>query len=123
MPFVDKSIDRGAVYRWHIGEGDPIDFGTDVCDLLITEVKRLKRSQDGDEVMSQRVRFLIRITASEAATLRVIEAETGSDISVGDLLAIVSTEPAEPIGEVPPAGAPLLRVVAERVDTAEVDDA
>jgi pyruvate/2-oxoglutarate dehydrogenase complex dihydrolipoamide acyltransferase (E2) component len=122
MPFVDKSVHRGAVYRWHISEGDPIHFGTDVCDLLITEIKRLRRSVSGDEIASQSVMFLVRITASEPATLRVIQAKEGSSISVGDLLAIVSTEPAEPIGEGPPLGAPLLRVVAERVDAAEVDD-
>jgi pyruvate/2-oxoglutarate dehydrogenase complex dihydrolipoamide acyltransferase (E2) component len=121
MPFVDKTVERGSVHRWHVGEGDPINFGTDVCDLLITEVKRLKRSERGDEVAIQRVRFLVRITAAEPATLRLIRAERGSDVSVGDLLAIVSTEPAEPVGEVPPDG-PSLRVAAERVENAEVDD-
>jgi len=120
MPFVHTSVEWGSVERWHVSAGDPIRFGTDVCDLVITEIKKLSRSAAGDKITSQRVMFRVRITASEPAILRQIQADRGSPVNIGDLLALVSTEPDELL-ELSPAS-PLLRVVADRLDADDNDD-
>jgi hypothetical protein len=104
---------------WHVREGDHFGFGTDLCDVLITEVER-QRGLIGPRHPVP-VRYRVRIRSSEAGILGSILIAEGRDVSVGDLLAVVSTDPAEPTDRLPPVGAPALRVVADPIRPGEDD--
>jgi hypothetical protein len=105
---------------WHLGEGDRFGFGTDLCDLLITEVESFDKAHS-DRLVPVDVRYHVRIRASEPGTLRSILATAGSDVVVGDPLAMVSTDPGEVTDELPSVGAPALRVVADMIRPGEDD--
>ena len=104
---------------WHVREGEQFGFGTDLCDVLITEVEDQPGTTGPQHAMP--VGYRVRITTSEGGILRSIRVAEGSEVSVGDLLAVVSTDAAEPTDELPPEGAPALRVVAEPIPPGEDD--
>jgi pyruvate/2-oxoglutarate dehydrogenase complex dihydrolipoamide acyltransferase (E2) component len=120
MPFVAKQIRSGSVACWHLGEGDQFGFGTDLCDVLITEVDTFDKAHS-DRLVPVDVRYHVRIRSSEPGILRSILSTVGSDVVVGDLLAMVSTNPGEVTDELSPVGAPTLRVVADMIRPGEDD--
>jgi hypothetical protein len=105
---------------WHVREGDHFGFGTDLCDVLITEVERVRGAQS-DPLVAAPVRYRVRIRSWEAGILGSILIAEGREVSVGDLLAVVSTDPAEPTDRLPPVDAPALRVVADPILPGEDD--
>jgi pyruvate/2-oxoglutarate dehydrogenase complex dihydrolipoamide acyltransferase (E2) component len=113
MPFVAKQVRSCSLAAWHVREGDHFGFGTDLCDVLITEVEGQKGTIGPQHPVPARYR--VRIRSSEAGVLASILIAEGGDVSVGDLLAMVSTDPAEPTDRLPPVGAPALRVVADPI--------
>jgi pyruvate/2-oxoglutarate dehydrogenase complex dihydrolipoamide acyltransferase (E2) component len=113
MPFVAKQVRSCSMAAWHVGEGDHFDFGTDLCDVLITEVEGKKDTIGPHYPVPARYR--VRIRSSEAGILGSILIAEGRDVSVGDLLAVVSTDQAEPTDRLPPVGAPALRVIADPI--------
>jgi hypothetical protein len=119
MPYVAKMIRRATLLRWHVGEGSPIAFGTDLCDVHITEVDWIRRNPDRVEPMG--VDYQVRITSSEPCFLRVVHTAEGAEVAIGDLLGVASTDPSEPVDTVPPTGVPAVRVVADDVPTEEDD--
>jgi hypothetical protein len=110
MPFVTKQVRSGSVESWHLREGDHIDFGADLCDLLIAQVHKLDTAHP-ERMVPRRVSYRVRIRASESGVLRSIRATEGSEVRVGDLLAVVSTDPGESIDLLPDT--PALRVVTD----------
>ena len=112
MPFVAKAMRHGTVAQWHVGEGSVIDFGSDLCDVLITEMDHRQTTVP--------VSYRVRIRASEPGILRAINAVEGSLVAIGDLLGVVSTDPSEPVDAEPAVGALAMRVVAN--DASEEDD-
>jgi pyruvate/2-oxoglutarate dehydrogenase complex dihydrolipoamide acyltransferase (E2) component len=114
MPFVAKQIRSGSVACWHLGEGDQFGFGTDLCDLVIDHVDTIRRAHP-ERIVPKRVSHSVRIRASESGILRSILATEGRAVSVGELLGVVSTDPAEPVDGPPPVDAPALRVVADPI--------
>jgi pyruvate/2-oxoglutarate dehydrogenase complex dihydrolipoamide acyltransferase (E2) component len=119
MPFVDRIVRSCSIAAWHVREGDHFGFGTDLCDMLITEVEGRSGTIAPAEPIA--VRYRVRIRSSEPGILGAILVAEGSDVSVGDLLAVVSTDPAELTDDPPPVGAPALRVVADPIRPGEDD--
>ena len=117
MPFVGRIVRSCSLAAWHVREGDQFGFGADLCDVLITEVE----PQSGTSAHShpRAVHYRVRIISSEAAILSSIRVPEGSEVSVGALLAVVSTDPSERTDHTPPAGAPALRVVADPIRPGE----
>ena len=71
MPFIAKQIRSGSVACWHLGEGDQFGFGTDLCDVLITEVGTFDKAHS-DRLVPVDVRYHVRIRSSEPGILRSI---------------------------------------------------
>jgi pyruvate/2-oxoglutarate dehydrogenase complex dihydrolipoamide acyltransferase (E2) component len=108
MPFIGRHVRWARVARWHASENDTFGFGTDLCDVLITEF-----STHADPNGS--ARFCVRITAAESGVLQSIHAAEGFRVEIGDLLGVVATDPAELDGPLPD-DALALRVVTDEID-------
>jgi pyruvate/2-oxoglutarate dehydrogenase complex dihydrolipoamide acyltransferase (E2) component len=108
VPYVDRLIKGGAVAAWHKREGDRVDYGDDLVDLEA----------------SVRGVTLVRVTASDSGVVRRISASEGTERQEGELLALLSTEPDEPVDEAPAAVAAssVFRVVANIVDPGSGED-
>jgi len=113
MPFIGRQVGWATVARWHATENDAFGFGTDLCDVLITEIK----VERPDQNPTAPVRFHVRITAAESGVLRSIHATEGCRVEVGDLLGVVATDPAELDGPLPD-DALALRVTDEILEEA-----
>lgn len=133
VPFLETFSHKGVVTAWHVREGAKVEFGDPICDMALSEWRALRKTkrainivklrdpnnsvQHEFETRQGRGVLNMRIVASEAAYIRRIDVPAGKSAGVGDLLALVSTDPAEPLVDVP--GAPAMRVVATSVDVME----
>jgi len=134
VPFLETFSDGGSVAKWHVEEGSQVDFGDPICDIALSEWIALRKTKRAvnlvkfKETSGAKVRhnfekrkgrgvLVMRIVASDSGYVRAIQAPAGTRVSVGDLLALVTTDPAEAIIEA--AEAPLMRVVATNRDVME----
>jgi hypothetical protein len=127
-------VEAGTVLRWHKSEGEQVDYGDDVCDLVMNEYRAPKgllevekeRGQLSNEpakladlmarllegerpvmptmsadsfVALKGPEFVLRLTACDRGTVRRIEAPAGAAAKAGDVLAVLTTDPTEPLGE------------------------
>ena len=106
IPYVDRTVEEGIITKWHKREGEWVNYGDDVFDLQIDEIKFLNRTHSALRIFKNRItrKFsrrtrvsVVRFTASDAGYLREVYAKAGERRSVGDLLAVLSTEEGEPI--------------------------
>lgn len=127
MPLIDPSLLGGRVVRWSKQVGDPIGFGDEICIVALDEFAALRRTARATllagrkrkklksdlEVRSGKVFLEVTLTSSDQGVLRKIIKEQGDQITIGDTLAIVTSEIDEDLGqELAWAEAPVLRVVA-----------
>jgi pyruvate/2-oxoglutarate dehydrogenase complex dihydrolipoamide acyltransferase (E2) component len=125
FPSLPTPVSGALVARWHVSEGDRVEFGDDLVDLTITEIEHLSRPRrrgnlrraESDRRVGRRVQFDVRLTASEPGVLRHVTAAPETAVAVGDVLAILSTDPHEPVDRAS-AGAAAFRVVANTLDVA-----
>lgn len=128
MPFVDRMVQRGVLLRWLKAEGNPVAYGDDVCEVAVGEVTVLKKSKDARTLASaartrrsalheghrtrKRAGQILRVTSSDTGVLRRIVVREQEQLAIGDLLAVLTTEPDETLeGE-----AFSFRVVTSRVE-------
>ena len=127
MPLIDPSLRGGRVVRWSKQVGDPIGFGDEICIVALDEFAALRRTARATllagrkrkklksdlEVREGKVFLEVALTSSDHGVLRKIIKESGDQITIGDTLAIVTSETEEDLGqELAWAEAPALRVVA-----------
>lgn len=109
----DRAAQGGTITKWHKREGEWVNYGDDLLDIAILEMKQLKQraasarrildepvaeqASAGETFSSNRWDWPVRITSSDIGILRKIEAKEGSQWEVGDRLAILTTEEDEPI--------------------------
>jgi pyruvate/2-oxoglutarate dehydrogenase complex dihydrolipoamide acyltransferase (E2) component len=101
MPYVDRTVRGGAVRAWHKREGDRVEYGDDLFDLAAA-IRGL---------------IVVRVTASDQGYLRRICVPEGARRDENALLALLTTEPDEPLSEIERdgAGASAFRVVVNLV--------
>jgi pyruvate dehydrogenase E2 component (dihydrolipoamide acetyltransferase) len=101
MPYVDRTVRGGAVRTWHKREGDRVEYGDDLFDLAAA-IRGL---------------IVVRVTASDQGYLRRIYAEEGAQRDENELLALLTTEPDEPLDDAERArgGTSAFRVVVNVV--------
>ncbi len=105
LPLADAAFRAGSVSRWHVREGDPVEFGTVLCDVAINEFAALQRTKrasllgstsklrqrrvrDGVDYREGRGEVVIRLTSVESGmTVREIAIPDGGRVEIGDLLA------------------------------------
>jgi hypothetical protein len=133
VPFLETFSNQGLVTEWHVRAGDKVDFGDPICDIALSEWRALRKTKRAINIVklrdeknklqhefenrSGRGVLNLRVVASEPAIVRRIEIPVGTKAGVGDLLALVSTDPDEPIVENPEA--PTMRVVATSPEVME----
>jgi pyruvate/2-oxoglutarate dehydrogenase complex dihydrolipoamide acyltransferase (E2) component len=109
MPYVNRLIDDGVILRWHKEEGEEIAYGEKLFDIEADRVRLMERDRntvfafrakhkgwsDEERELSFRertnVRVALTVVASDGGYLRRIEVPVGKRVSVGDLLALVTT--------------------------------
>jgi len=129
VPSIETNLPRAAVERWHVQPGDRCEFGQPICDLAVSEririksvgradalikvTRRKKKVEDVNETEQGRFHVVYQVLASEPATIVSLAADLGTELEVGDLLAIADSDPSPaPAGGEGDAGAPAMRVVA-----------
>ena len=67
MPFHSRAFQEGRILKWHKSEGDPIDYGDDLFDLEVEELRHMRTWQSGKKQVE-------RLTSPEALA-RLLRAE------------------------------------------------
>lgn len=124
----------GQVTRWHHQEGDVISFGDDILDVAINQfmalrrtkraallarpTRRVKKLKNEYDLRDGRGEVNMRVTSSEATLhLRRILVAEGAAVSIGEPVAIVSTDPDEAVDEsIALDNLPVLRVATNFID-------
>jgi len=106
MPSVDPAIHGGRVHRCSKKVGEPFVFGDELCVVVIDQVSALRKTQSaslltrtrrrrklvGDEVETRDVGgLLIQLVASEPGVILETSVDSGGNVSVGGVLAILET--------------------------------
>lgn len=129
MPFVNPIIEEGIVESWHVQPGDSVAFGDVLCEIRIEQAVGIKRrimayqlmpgrkKQKENERGTKPVNALVSVKASDSGILRKIEREPGTDVKVGETLALFSTSADEPIDDGGDAAA--FRAVGNIAESAE----
>lgn len=133
LPDFSKEIRSGTMARWHVEEGDPVAFGGDLFDLLVTERVKMARPGDPRAVLQAEAsdpRFVTRATevyfrvvSADLGVLREVRVEAGTPVAVGDVVGIVSTDP-EADGPAPSSvdGLPEVRVAVNLLEGVDPSD-
>ncbi len=109
LPYIDKRIEGGRIIRWYKQLGDWVDYGEDLCEIQVENKKHLNRpksaiailspfSHQGDHFLTITTGEKLKICASDTGFLRLIAAPEKKYVTVGNLLAILTSDPDEPIG-------------------------
>lgn len=134
LPELETSVATSVVSRWHVAEGEPIEFGAKICDLDVTArkhpdqagataieymKKRKFRRRKGSTIQGN-FELSYSVIASERGVLTSIVASEGSKVEAGDLLGTASVgsgdDDATPVEL---ESAPELRTVARTPDPLE----
>ena len=116
VPFLETFAEEGSVVRWHVQEGESVEFGDPLCDIALSQWMALRKTKravnlvkiagksPGDvrhnlEKREGRGVVIVRVVASEPGYVRAIRAFEGNSVRVGDLLALVTTESADPLDD------------------------
>jgi pyruvate/2-oxoglutarate dehydrogenase complex dihydrolipoamide acyltransferase (E2) component len=136
FPLLDRSLRGGRVVSWQKREGERFEFGEVICLTQLDEFAALRRTgratllsgkrrtslKSDLEIRDGRVALSVALTASDSGWVHTIIAKEGTEIGVGSLLAVVSTDNRPDTGRQPDeVDLPLMRVVANVVDTDETD--
>lgn len=134
LPQADAAFRAGSVARWHVGEGDPVEFGTVLCDVAINEFAAMQRTKrasllgstskmrqrrvrDGVDYREGRGEVIIRLISVESGmSLREIAVPDGGRVEMGDLLARLGPRSGED-----DSGSGEARVSVDFPDVEEID--
>ena len=130
MPLIDPSLRGGRVVSWTKQVGDPISFGDEICTVALDEFVAIRRTARATllagrkrkklksdlEVRAGKVFLEVALTSSDEGVLRKIIKQEGDQITIGDTLAIVTSQAEEDLGQESRwVEAPVLRVVANPI--------
>lgn len=124
MPRLSAAMSEGTLVTWHKEAGDPVAYGDELCEIMVGEVKRLRRRLSARLAVERRsprrskyrtlegvtVRF--RLVSSEAGVLGEIVAPPGTAVKEGDLLAVISSSAEPPADQHSSSSVATARVVA-----------
>ena len=117
VPPDNAAFRGGELVNWYVDEGDPLSFGTVLCDISIDDFMALQRTKrasllgstsrirqrkvfDGTYRREGRGSVIIRLTCAE--TDMVLKQKTvteGERITIGSALAVIGTPDAEMAGD------------------------
>jgi len=134
VPFLETFSEGGTLAKWHVQVGSQVEFGDPICDIALSEWVALRKTKRAVNLVKFRDKggsnvrhnfekrqgrgvLVMRVKASEGGYLREVRVPEGQKVSVGDLLALVTTEAAESIADA--SEAPVMRVVATNQDVME----
>lgn len=121
MPYVGRGVEHGRLLCWHKTAGSPVASGDDLADVEV-KVRKMARTKSSLHLSSGQSnktggrweKTVLRLTATEPAVLQQLFARPGQDVTIGSLLAALTTVPdtAGPLDEEAIKGAAEFRVVA-----------
>jgi hypothetical protein len=117
MPALDWTMPGGVIVGWHKAVGEWVNPGDDLFDILVEESRTvgvalrpsrvLSRARKGDQdepIHGDRKGVAaIRVTATDMGYLRQVYPAEGAFLKEGNLVAALTTDPAEPLGNGGPA--------------------
>lgn len=126
MPMINPSLLGGKVLSWHIGEGEQVGFGEDICTVSLDDFVQVRRTGRATQLAGKKMGRLkskiesrsgeglvnVVITASDRGKLAKILKSEGDPVAIGDLIAVVSTDDSDEVSSPDSwAEAPVMRVV------------
>ncbi len=138
VPTTDSALRSGFVATWHKAEGDRIEFGEDLCDIVIDAFARLERTHRATllgstpkfrrrrskvvlGVKKGRGQVTVRLVSAESGVrLGKVLVEEGGRIEVGSLIAVMTGADGDLSGNIETA--PEARIVLNVPDTEGPDD-
>lgn len=140
IPAADAAFRGGYVARWHVKEGDPIEFGDDLCDIAIDEFVAMQRTKratllgSSNPFRKRRVKDALslregrgvvhmRLTSSESGVqLGKIMVAEGGRVAIGDLVGVLSDQGVVATPDEPSlAAAAEARIVVNMPDEDDID--
>lgn len=135
VPQINRSIQGGFIQKWHKTEGELIDYGDDIFDIFIDKNKLISPLLPPISILSNlskpdstvnkisEIPFpqadrLMRVTSMDRGFLHRILVRESEYRSIGDVLALITTDANEPILEFEknPPEICTFRVTADLVD-------
>lgn len=112
-PVIEKAVQGGRVVEWFVAEGESVSFGETVCRLGLDEFAAMRRTaratllsgrkrnklKSDVEVRSGKVYFEVDVVSSDNGTLRKVVAQPGDQIVAGDMLAVITNEADDQLGQ------------------------
>lgn len=130
LPRITAAIDAGTIVAWHKKVSDSIEYGDDLCDVVVHEVTRLRRrlkataslkggSRRRDKYRKRtNVVIRFRVVALDGGTLLTIDAPEGSTVKEGTLLATMrSGGPDLKVEPNPDTSSYAARVLVKRIES------
>jgi pyruvate/2-oxoglutarate dehydrogenase complex dihydrolipoamide acyltransferase (E2) component len=137
VPAADAAFRGGYIDKWHKQEGEPIEFGDDLCDIAIDEFMALQRTKrasllgstsklrtrrikDAYDLREGRGRVTIRLRSSEGGVVlgKVVVPE-GGRVDIGSLIALMSGADGDLTGDTDTA--PDARIAVNMPDADDLD--
>lgn len=137
IPAADAAFRGGFIVAWHKAEGDPIQFGDDLCDVAIDEFmslqrtkratllgstskKRKRRVKDAYDLREGRGQVTVRLTSAEGGVqLGKVMVPEGGRIEIGSVIALMSGSDGDVSGDAETA--PDARIAVNMPDAEDVD--
>lgn len=129
MPPVDRMIQGGTIIRWYKVEGERVEYGDDLFDMMTAQknncvktlAEQIKQMTTGKVLAVQDIldsditpdgpSSFVRVTSSDVGYLRRIYSPEGTRQDIGALLAVLTTDRNES-PDLDPSEACVFRVVA-----------
>ena len=140
VPAADAAFRGGYVAKWHVKEGDAVEFGADLCDIAIDEfvaMQRTKRAtllgssnpfrkrkvKDALSLREGRGVVHMRLTSSEGGLqLGKVLVPEGGRVAIGDLIGLLSgAGEATAVDDASAARASDARIVVNMPDEDDID--
>jgi hypothetical protein len=130
VPPVPKAVSSLRVDRWCVQEGDQVGFGDVIVELVMERwLKRTFKQTDAEgprpprmpvdvdeiDLISRTGGDRIEVVASDTGALRLIVADVGATVGPDALLAVLTSEPDEPVAAGDADGALPFRAVGDIV--------
>jgi pyruvate/2-oxoglutarate dehydrogenase complex dihydrolipoamide acyltransferase (E2) component len=137
VPAADAAFRGGFIAVWHKAEGDPIEFGDDLCDVAIDEFMALQRTKratllgstkklrtrrikDGYSFREGRGQVIIRLTSAESGVrLASVLVSEGGRVEIGSLVAVLCAADGDELGDIDTA--PDARIAVNIPDAEDLD--
>lgn len=131
VPVLPAQVREATLDRWLVDEGQLIDFGAPVCDLVVghnyTSERRTKSSDLATGDLGVRFKAMdtdmrLRIISSDRGYLRRCDRRPGDEVVEGDLLGIAASSLDDEIDDSADLTFRLLAELVPRADTLEDED-